>query len=166
MAVVTKYGTGARDPGGTLRQIDGIFAAAELRALISQITITNGDSANSIYYLGEVPADAILDPDASYDYQAITSVASIDVGFYQPLGKGGAVIAGANLIAADDVTAAGAQTLKGHGTLTTANGHKRVWELAGLSVNPGGNIAIGAKINNAATATGVINWRMKYFKGA
>lgn len=166
MAVVTKYGAGARDPGGNLRQIDGIYAAAERRTIVSQISITNGDSISSVFYIGEVPSNAIIDPDSCYDHQAITGVTDIDVGFFQPIGKGGAVIDLDVLVDGDDIAAAGTQTLKGHGTLTTANGHKRAWEIAGLTSDPGGNLAIAATLKAAATASGVVNFRIGYYKGA
>lgn len=166
MAVVTKYGTAARDPAGNLRQLDGIFAAAEKRFIVSQVSITNGDSINSVFYIGELPSNAIIDPDSTYDYEAVAGCTDVDVGFYQPLGKGGAVIDADNLVDGDDIATAGSQTLKGHATLTTANGHKRAWELAGLATDPGGNLALGLKLNAAATATKVVNFRIGYLKAA
>lgn len=161
MAVVTVYGTGAKDPASRL-QIDSIYAAAEIRSINSQITITNGNSIASLFWLGNIPSDAILDPGSQYDYAAITGVSDFDVGFYYP--DGGAVIDADALIDGDDISSAGAQTLKGHGTLTTANGMKRAWELAGLASDPGGNLAIVATLKAAATATGVVNFFLKYFK--
>lgn len=163
MAVVAKYGTGSRDPSSLLA-IAGIFAAAEARTIVSQIAITNGDSIASTFRIGELPADAIIDPDSAYDFEAVAGVTDLDVGFRYP--NGGAVIDADNLVDGDDVSSAGSQTLKGHATLTTANGHKRAWELAGLTSNPGGNLEIYATLNAASTATKVINFRIRYFKGA
>ncbi|MBI5112872.1 MAG: hypothetical protein HZA68_12965 [Rhodovulum sp.] len=163
MAVVTKYGTGIKDPAA-LKAIDGVYAAATRRTIVSQIAITNGDSATSKFYIGDVPSDAVIDPDSVYDYEAVAGVTDLDVGFYYP--NGGAVIDADALVDGDDISSAGTQTLKGHGTLTTANGHKRAWELAGLSANPGGNLSIVATLNAASTATKVVNFRIDYLKGA
>lgn len=161
MAVVTVYGAGYKDPA-SLKAIDGIFAAAERRTIVSQIAITNGDSINSLYYIGSVPADAIIDPDSVYDHGAATGVSDFDVGLYYP--NGGAVLDADALVDGDSIATAGTQTLKGHGTLTTANGHKRAWELAGLSANPGGVIDIVATLKAAATASAVVNFRIDFFK--
>lgn len=163
MAVVSKYGTGSRDPSSLLA-IQGVYAAAESRTIVSQISITNGDSIASVFRIGEVPFDAILDPSSTYFYEAVAGVTDIDVGFRYP--NGGAVIDADNLVDGDDISSAGSQTLAGHGTLTTANGIKRVWELAGLSSNPGGNCEIYATLNAASTATKVVNFFLRYFKGA
>lgn len=164
MAVVTKYGTGARDPS-SLKAVDGVYAHATPRSINSQISIAAGDSINSTYDIGEVPADAIIDPNSAYDYQAVGAAATMDVGFYYP--NGGALIDVDALVAGDDVAAAGSQTLKGHGTLTTANGMKRAWELAGLAANPGGNLRVVATLKGAAASNNaLINFFLRYFKAA
>lgn len=165
MAVVTKYGTGARDPS-SLKAIEGVYAAAEGRHIVSQIAVANGDSANSVLYVGELPSSAIVDPDSTIDFTAITGLTSLDLGVYQPIGKGGAVVSAACYMSAKDVSSAGNTSLKAAGLPTTANGHKRVWEIAGLSADPGGNLALGFKMNAAATAAGTINTRIRYLKGA
>ena len=162
MAVVAKYGTGARDPV-SLAAIDGIKAAAERRTIISEITITTGDSTNSTHVIGEIPADAIIDPTSPY-YYAATGISDLDIGFAYP--NGGAVIDIDNLVDGDDVSSAGSQTLIGHGTLTAANSQKRVWELAGLSTNPGGNLAIIATQKAGTAATNKIQFFIGYYKGA
>lgn len=162
MAVVAKYGTGARDPA-SLQAIDGIKAAAEIRSINSVITISVGDNTNSTHVIGELPADAILDPDGKYYYGA-TGLTDLDIGFAYP--NGGAVIDADNLVDGDDVSTAGSQSLFGHGTLTLANSQKRVWELAGLASNPGGNLAIIATQKAGTAAAATIAFFLKYFKGA
>lgn len=161
MAVVTKYGTGYKDPS-SLTAVNALFAEASVKVIVSQIAITNGDSINSLFYIGSVPSSAIIDPGAVYDYEAVAGVTDFDVGFYRPLG--GAVIDADALVDVDDISSAGTQTFKGHGTITTANGHKRAWELAGLSADPGGMLDIVATLKAASTATKVVNFRIPYFK--
>jgi hypothetical protein len=162
MAVVAKYGTGARDPSLNVA-IDGIKAAAEYRVINSVITFAVGDSTSSTHVIGELPADAILDPTSRYDYGA-TGITDLDIGFAYP--NGGTLIDIDNLVDGDDVSTAGNQTLIGHGTLTAANSQKRVWELAGLTTNPGGNLALIATQKAGTAAAASIYFSIGYSKGA
>src|SRR5262245_9013687 len=144
MAVVTKYGTGYKDPASLL-QVDGMFAEGRLRSIASKIDIANGDSIASLYYVGKIPSSAILRPQSIYFYSAITGVTLLHLGFT------GALQA---IVAGDDVTSAGNQTLAGHGTLTLANFMKRAWEHATLASDPGGMLDLVASLGAAATAAG------------
>lgn len=166
MAVVTKYGTGSRDPSSNLA-IGGIYAAAEVRMLNSQIAITNGDNITSIYRFGEIPADCIIDPNSVLWYYAATGLTDFDIGLRYP--NGGAVIVADCIVNGHDIHLAGSTTLAaatGSGIATPANQQKRAWELAGLASNPGGNLEVYGTANAAPTATGVVNLFMRYLKGA
>lgn len=165
MTVVTVYGSGARDPA-SLKAIDAINAAAEYRNINSFFTITNGDSIASRYMIAEVPADAILDPLSTIFFGAATSVVSADVGVAYP--NGGAVILDDCIINGHDIHLAGSTTLAaatGSGIAVPANMKKKVWELAGLTANPGGNLAIWMTIDQAATATANVFADIGYSKG-
>lgn len=167
MAVVTKYGTGARDPS-SLKAIDGINAAAEVRKIRSLFAITNGDSIASKYMIGEAPADSIIDASSSIiTCDAITSASDCDIGLAYP--NGGAMIVADCIVNGQTLASATAVSLAaatGSGVATAANKAKRLWELAGLSANPGGNLAIWLTINAAATATGNVHCKIEYDKGA
>jgi hypothetical protein len=167
MAVVTKYGTGARDPS-SLKAIDGINAAAEVRKIRSLIVITNGDSATSKYMIGEAPADAIIDAGNSViTFDALTSVTDADIGVAYP--NGGAMIVADCIVNGHDIHLAGSTTLAaatGSGVATAANKAKRLWELAGLTSNPGGNLALWLTLNAGATAGGNVHCKIEYDKGA
>lgn len=167
MSVVKVYGTAARDPA-SLKAVDGVNAAAEIRQINSLFVITNGDSIASSYMIGEVPADAILDAtDSLITFDAITGVTSADIGVNYP--NGGAVISANCLAAAHDIHLAGNTSLAaatGSGVATAANKAKRLWQLAGLAANPGGNLALWLTINAAATATGNVKAEIEYSKGA
>lgn len=162
MGVITGYGTGMRDPA-SLKAIEGVYAAATLRQINSEIAVAVGDSTNSLRYVAELPADAILDPTSSYFFGA-TGISDFDVGIAYP--NGGAVISADCLVNGDDISSAGSQTLIGHGTLTAANANKRVWELAGLSANPGGNLSIVTKQNAGTAAAAKVLFNLRYSKGA
>lgn len=164
--VVSVYGTGARNPS-TLYAQAGVYAQAEMRALVSQIAVTNGDSIASIYRFGEIPADCIINPSSVLWYYAATGVTDFDIGLRYP--NGGAVILADCIVNGQDIHTAGSTTLAaatGSGIATPANQIKRAWELAGLTSNPGGNLEVYATANAAASATGVVNLNLTYYKGA
>ena len=73
------------------------------------------------------------------------------------------IVAAQTLAAAATISLAAAA---GSGVATAANKAKRVWQLAGLATNPGGNLALWLTINAAATATGNVKAEIEYLKGA
>lgn len=153
-SVVTAYGTGYKNPT-SLQAVNAVYAESQPKRINSQITITNGDSIASTYFVGRVPSNAIIDPRSLIVYAAITSVTSMHLGF---------AASTAALVSAKDISSAGNGTLLSIGTLTTANMNKRAWELAGLTTDPGGFLDIIATINVAATATGVVQFFIDYGK--
>jgi hypothetical protein len=166
MAVVSKYGTGYRDPT-SLKAIDAIQRGAEIRVIKSKATITNGDSSTSKYFLGSVPSNAKPNPGAKLYWGAATSVVSADLGIANP--NGGAMILQTALIAAQDIHLAGSTDLfgaTGSGVATPANMDKAFWQLAGLTSDPGGELDLVLTINNAATATADVFLEGSYAKGA
>jgi hypothetical protein len=162
MAVVTKYGSGMKDPAA-LKAPENVYTGGNNNSINSLVAITNGDSIGSIYYLGEIPSNAIPLLYGLIKTDAITGVTSADLGFYQP--QAGAVIAGAALFAAQTLAAA-ATLLFSAGAITPSNANKKAWELAGLASDPGGNLSIGLKLNAAATATGNLAMALPYAKTA
>lgn len=160
MAVVTKYGSGFPAPTSPTA-IDHIFAEGNARAINSKISIANGDSALSLFYIGRVPSQAIIDPRSTYYYEAITGVTDFDVGFYD---KDGVVIDADALIDGDDIHLAGNQTLAGHGTITTPNMNMRAWQWAGLSADPGAMLSIVGTLKAASTADGVVQFYFDFSK--
>jgi len=166
MGVVAVYGTGSRDPA-SLKAIDGIFAAAENRTMVSSIAITNGDSIASIYRFGEIPSNCILDPTSVFTFAAATGVTDFDIGLRYP--NGGAALVADCIVNGQDIHLAGSSTLAaatGSGIATAANQMKRAWQLAGLASDPGGNLEVYGTANAASTATVVANLFLNYFKGA
>ncbi len=166
MAVVTKYGTGYRDPA-SLKAIDGIQRAAELRQIKSRATITNGDSIASKYFLGSVPSNAKINPGATLYFGAVTGVATADLGFANP--NGGAMILQTALFTGQSLAAGGSTALSaatGSGIATPANMDKAAWQLAGLAADPGGELDVVLTITAAATATADVFLEGTYAKGA
>ncbi|MFT4115426.1 hypothetical protein [Bradyrhizobium sp.] len=165
MAVVTKYGTGYRDPT-SLKAIDAISRGAELRVIKSRASIANGDNSGSLYYLGSLPSNAKINPGATLWCTAITGVSSAKLGFYYP--NGGAKIldtalfSGQTLASATSVTMAAAAN---SGIATPANMDKFVWQLAGLSADPGGELDLVLTTAADASAAGDVWLELSYAKG-
>lgn len=125
-------------------------ARARGRLIIATGTVTNAadDSDTSSYHLADIPADAILHEDTFFDVE--------NWGFAQ-------VVIGTSVDtdALIDVlkSAANIQKPKVEGD---ANHGKMVWEMLGLASNPGGNIALYAHAEAAATAAGSMPFRIAY----
>lgn len=166
MAVVTKYGSGYKDPA-SLKAIDGVNRSAEVRIVKSLVGITNGDSIASKFYLGSVPSNAKPNPGSTLYFGAVTSVTDADLGLAYP--NGGAMIVADCLINGHNISAAGSTTLAaatGSGVATPANMDKTYWQLAGLSADPGGELDLVLTINVAATASANVFLEGSYAKGA
>jgi hypothetical protein len=165
MAVVTKYGTGYKDPS-SLKAIDGINRGAELRVIKSLAAIANGDNSGSKYYLGSVPTNAKINPGATLYTTAITGVSSAKLGFYYP--NGGAAVLDTALFSAQTLASAAALTLfaaANSGVATPTNIDKYVWQLAGLSADPGGELDIVLTTAADASAAGSVFLEGSYAKG-
>ena len=160
MAVVTKYGTGYKDPAA-VKAIDGVYAEARMRALASKISIANGDSATSKLYFGQVPSNAIVDPSSTLYHGAVTGLTDFDLGFEQ----GRTVIsAGASQCLMDAQTLATAGTKSAVQNVTTGNLTKRAWELAGFTNDPGGYLDVVGVMNAAATAAADVELFLRFLK--
>ena len=166
MAVVTKYGSGYRDPT-SLKAIDAINRGAEIRVVKSLVSITNGDSAASQYRLGSVPSNAKPSPGAQLYCGAVTGVTSADLGLAYP--NGGATILQTALFSGQTLATAAAISLfaaTGSALASLANIDKPYWQLAGLTSDPGGELDLVLTINAAATATATVFAEHSYAKGA
>lgn len=153
MAVVTRYGSGYKDPAA-LSAIDTINRGGESRAIVSVVTPTAGDSALSKYYMGSVPSNAILDPDS----KIITGVAGFtaaDLGFANP-GAGAVLAAGVTLNAAAVLALPLLQAAAAVG--------KKAWQVALLASDPGGELDV-VLVPSAGTAVAApVAVLLKYFR--
>lgn len=120
------------------------------RAIYATGTVANtaADSTGSTYHLADIPFDAMLLPGTFFDVE--------NWGFAQ--------VAIGTL---SDTTALVNQTKATENIVTPiaqgdANHGKRVWEVLGLSANPGGNAAIYAHAAANATAAGTMLFQIAY----
>lgn len=149
MGVVTKYGSGYKDPAAILNT-PAVLAEGTPRAITSVVAIANGNSATSQVFLGRVPSNAIILPQSLLTHTAITGLTDLDVGLY----RNGSVVDADVLADGLDVHLAG--TKSPIASVGTADLGKRVWELAGLTSDPGGMYDVVATLKADAGADGTL----------
>lgn len=152
MAVRTVYTNARPDParGARPRAIN-----AEARTMLAQglVSVLSDDSIATRFFFGRVHSSAIVLPSSILYHTAITS-ATLNVGFIDPRG----VIAAAPAVlgAALAMTSAGSKS--GVAAVATADLNKRVWELMGLTIDPGQDFDLVGTLAAAATAAGSISY--------
>lgn len=174
-AVVTRNGQGYQNPASTQTNpvaINGDFGSPHKHAVISTIPVANGDSATSIYNVGYVPTNAVLDPTASFVYATgIAGLTSVSCGFGaipQPasIQLGGWAAQPAALVSAQDWHTAASFSLMQ--AVSVANYGLQVWQLIGLTAtnitqDPGGVVPIFCTVNNATSAAGTLQFFLQYY---
>lgn len=127
------------------------------------VTITNGDSATSKYLICPLPSKAVpisvrvSSPD-------IGTTTTFDIGLYRNTVDGGAVV-DADFFTAAKVVNAGAiaksESLNGN-VVSLANSLKAIWDLLGLTADPGVDYDVVLTLVGAADATGLVLIEIDY----
>ena len=129
--------------------------------------IANGDSATSTYRMFRCHSSwrvsSILESHAD-----IGTTTTADIGLYDTVGNGGAVV-DADFFASAIVLNAGAvdnaDVTYESGVVAVANRHKRIWEQLGLSADPNKYYDVALTLVGAADGAGDVNLRMRYSDG-
>jgi hypothetical protein len=158
MAVVERYGTGARPPGA-LDAIDSVFRCAEIRAINSTIKCGDGDEPGSRYIVGYLQSNGLLETGSlvMWDDTGLTAVA---LGFKD----------NPNAFGEFDMSAAGGQAiadiLSGPAPDYGINDlDERFWSQANLPRDPGGELTLYLTINaGASIADARIKVVLKFFR--
>ncbi|MBN8532454.1 MAG: hypothetical protein J0L51_00055 [Rhizobiales bacterium] len=150
MAVVTKYLAGYPDPS-TFAQPDVLARGGVIRQISGIADIANGDSANSIFYIGKVPSSAKPAPGGVVTHPGITGLTDVDLGF----------TADPDALA-DGLNLSSAGTKSPTAAVAIANMDKTFWQLAGLSSNPGGELDVFMTLKAAAGAAGAVHIFLPY----
>ncbi len=150
MTAYTRYGTGYKDPA-SVNRINAVYADAQNRSVNSMISIGASDGIGSVYYVGQVPSNAIIDPASTFYFEAATDVTDFDLGFANDPDA---------LVDGLDIHLAGSDRVMK--SVATASLNKRAWELAGLSSDPGGMLDIIATLKAAASAAAKVVFRINY----
>lgn len=159
MAVVTKYAGGAKDPTSVVLVSPGL-AEGRMRSInVPAFNVTNGDNANSKFYLGKIASSAIpIAGLSTLKHGAITGVSDADIGVY----KDGAVV---DIdIFADGLTLAAAGTKDPFASIAVADAGKAVWQLLGLANDPGVEYDVVLTTKADASATAAVSGHLLYSK--
>ena len=82
--VVNTFGQGDVNPKSTATNpvaVEEVFASGHVKQIISTIAVNSTDSATSIYHIGFVPTNAVLDPSSLVYGSGITGLTSMSCGF-------------------------------------------------------------------------------------
>lgn len=162
MALVTRNGQGYANPTAS-QAVKGVFASAHLKAILSTIQVANGDNINSIYNIGFIPTNAVIDPASLVYASGIAGLTSMSVGFAaSPLPATRdtwAALPNALVNAQDWHTAASFSLAQ---ALAVANYGQQVWQLLGLTEDPGGVVGVFATVLAAPGAAGQLQFVLKY----
>ncbi|NUU41379.1 hypothetical protein [Tardiphaga robiniae] len=159
MAVVTKYAAGFKDP--SINSLPAaVLAEGRMRAInVPAVTVTNGDNANSKFYLGKMSSSAIpITGLSTLKHGAITGAADVDIGLY----KDGVVV---DIdIFADGLTLASAGTKDPYAAIPVADAGKQLWQLLGLANDPGVEYDVVLTTKADASATAAFSGHLLYSK--
>lgn len=127
------------------------------------VEVTNGDSIASKYVLATVPSHASMrELDVYCD--AITSAAA-DFGIYRTTQDGGAVVDAdvfGSAVSLATANVVGNNILHESGVLDIAKIEQPLWQLLGLTSDPGVDYDVVATLTAAATASGTLTVRITY----
>lgn len=156
MAVVTVKSTQITNRDATPRVLNnGRTTGGMVRHARGAAPITNGDSIASKYIMCSIPSRAVP-ISARISSPDIGTTTAADLGLYRTTADGGAVV-DADFFKAAVVLNAGAiaKSEQVNGNLATlANAEKAIWELLGLTSDPGVDYDVVLTLTAAADATG------------
>jgi hypothetical protein len=148
------YTTGYQDPA-TARQQVRDHKGARLRLSSSYVLPASAPAANDIVWLLKLPSNAKLSDLGTIKYGAFGGAAAAHLGFYHAKMTGAeATAANKVLWNAQSIVAAGTRALTAG--VSNANLEKRLWQLAGLTADPGGEIDLILTISTVAAAAAAL----------
>ncbi len=135
-----------------VQKADVSRCGGRIRYWADTVEVGAADSAASTYLLARLPSNAVITPLSNLHYDDLASSGSptADVGVFNQEGKT-AITDDDNLLADGvDVTAAGSTGLN----QDIANFGKQLWELLGLTKDPGVDLDIKVTLKDAAVDVG------------
>jgi hypothetical protein len=146
---------------GSLDKNNFQLNGARSRIIVDTIAKATTDGDASVFYLGApLPSNAVIHR-IQLDFDAITGASDVDLGFYETVSAGAAVIVKDCLL---DGQGLGTAT-KGLDAFTKPaieNKHKQLWEIAGLTADPKKLFQTALTFNTAGSAAGDIRILIEY----
>ena len=146
---------------GTLDKNNFQLNGAKSRIIVDTIAKEAADGNGSVFYLGDpLPSNAVIHR-IDLDFDAITSATDVDLGFYETVSAGAAVIVKDCLLDGQSLATA----TKGVDAFTKPaieNKHKPIFEIAGLTADPKKLMQTALTLNTAGSSVGDIRILIEY----
>lgn len=138
-----------------------ILTRGPMFAACGTVEVAAADDDGSVFRFARIPSNArVISIRRSND--AITGGTAYELGLHQTAGNGGAA-ADADLFGTTlDLSSAGAQVENRYEAADIANIEKRVWELLGLTSDPGRDYDVTLTGTTVGTAAGTISLEVVY----
>lgn len=150
MPVTTKYTAGVPNPALNYI-VQGELSMLKVNCSVFDIAVEATDDATSIHYLARLPSAALILPLSTLQTSGITGLTQYSVGVTNLKGT---TVANA-LVNAQSLASAGNVSLVGN--ISIVNRRKRLWELLGLTTDPGGMLTLLGTCVTDPTANGNIS---------
>jgi len=138
-----------------------VSSGAKLVVFAATFEVAAADDDGSVYRIFKAVPSWLIPVRIEVGCDAITGGTDWDLGFYDPVERGGAVIDKDNLMDGQTLATASNMALNGLGIVDVANIEKRFFELAGLtSLNDKPAMDIALTANTVGTAAGTVSVRM------
>lgn len=121
------------------------------------VAAVSGDSIASVYRFFRVKSNDLVSR-LTLDNATLGAACTMDIGIYKTAKDGGAVVDADLFASAVDMNAAnrGLDVLRESGVITVADMEKRLWELLGLTADPGIDYDVCGTLVAAAAASGSV----------
>lgn len=164
MAVVTTKSTQITNRDATPKVLNNArVAKGDVTHARAVVAIANGDSVASKYLVCSIPSNAVP-ISVRVSAPDIGTTTAADVGLYKSTADGGAVV-DADFFKAAVVLNAGAiaksECVNGN-VMTLANSEKAIWDLLGLTSDPGLIYDVALTLTGAADAAGSVLVEVDY----
>ena len=165
MAVVNTKATNVTNPDATPSKANPLHIhAARLYEIVGTVEVAAADDDNSVYRLARVHSSWRITSIELFN-DAITSGTVYDLGLYDTAENGGAVVS--QELFASDVTMASARSTPTEVTYEATPTNidkieKRLYELAGLTTDPGKWYDIAFKATTVGSGAGTISLRVRF----
>lgn len=146
---------------GTLDKNNFQLNGARSRIIVDTIAKEAADGNGSVFYLGDpLPSNAVIHR-IDLDFDAITSATDVDLGFYETVSAGAAVIVKDCLLDGQSLATA-SKGVDAYTKPAIENKHKPIYEIAGLTADPKKLMQTALTFNTAGSSVGDIRILIEY----
>lgn len=146
---------------GTLDKNNFQLNGAKSRIIVDTIAKASDDGNGSVFYLGDpLPSNAVIHR-IELDFDAITSATDVDLGFYETVSAGAAVIVKDCLLDGQSLATA-TKGVDAYTKPAIENKHKPIYEIAGLTADPKKLMQTALTFNTAGSSVGDIRILIEY----